>query len=424
MIRNIIFDIGGVLADFRIKEFLMEKGFDAPMIKRILKASVMSPYWGSFERGEITEEEALKGFAASDPEIEENLRTAFSSIAGMLTMRDYAIPLVKALKALGLGVYYLSNYSKKAYDECAGSLGFMPYMDGGLVSFLAGKTKPDPEMYSMFLEKFGLRAEECVFIDDTPENVDAADALGLAGIVFHDLEGLLSSLRVLDVSVADLDMPEEYLIIDLEFCKTDKYRAKLHHYYLSQEIIQIGAVILDADNQVVDRFNSLVQPVYGMPDKFITELTGISEADLQDAPGLKKALDSMAAWIGGRKLVAGSWSSTDYRQLTREMEQKHISNPVIEALFPEWVDLQKAYRDMTGEEHSKSLSDAMSKEAVEVEGRLHDGSVDALNTARLISKIRASKEQSLRVEAIEKSTEYTEDMGFTLGSAFSNIRFS
>ncbi len=79
---------------------------------------------------------------------------------------------------------------------------------------------------------------------------------------------------------------------------------------------------------------------------------------------------------------------------------------------------------MTGEEHSKSLSDAMSKEAVEVEGRLHDGSVDALNTARLISKIRASKEQSLRVEAIEKSTEYTEDMGFTLGSAFSNIRFS
>ena len=45
MIHNIVFDIGGVLADYRIKEFLADKGFDTPMIKRILKASVLSPFW-------------------------------------------------------------------------------------------------------------------------------------------------------------------------------------------------------------------------------------------------------------------------------------------------------------------------------------------------------------------------------------------
>ena len=197
MISNIVFDIGGVLADFRLKEFLMEKGFDGPMIKRILKASVMSPYWCRFERGELTEEETLQGFASLDPENEKNLRAAFSNIEGMLTMRDYAIPLVKGLKDAGLSVYYLSNYSKKAYDECAGSLEFMPYMDGGLVSFLAGKTKPDPQMYQMFLEKYGLQAEACVFVDDTAENVEAAEALGFTGIVFHDLENLLLELRKL-----------------------------------------------------------------------------------------------------------------------------------------------------------------------------------------------------------------------------------
>ena len=194
MIRNIVFDIGGVLADFRLMEFLTEKGFDVPMIKRILKASVMSPYWGSFERGELTEEETLRGFASLDPENEGNLRTAFSNIEGMLTMREYAIPLVKAMKEAGLHVYYLSNYLKKAYDECAGSLEFMPYMDGGLVSFLAGRTKPDPEMYRMFLLKYGLRADECVFIDDTEENVEAAKALGFSGIVFRDYESLLRDL--------------------------------------------------------------------------------------------------------------------------------------------------------------------------------------------------------------------------------------
>ena len=203
MIRNIVFDIGGVLADFRIKEFLMEKGFDGPMIKRILKASVMSPYWGRFERGEITEEEALQGFASSDPEIAEHLRKAFSSIEGMLTIRDYAIPLVKALKESGLGVYYLSNYSKKAYDECAGSLEFMPYMDGGLVSFLAGKTKPDPEMYRMFLERYLLQADECVFVDDTEENVKAAKAIGFTGIEFHGPEELMLALKGLGIHVPE-----------------------------------------------------------------------------------------------------------------------------------------------------------------------------------------------------------------------------
>ena len=200
MIRNIVFDIGGVLADFRLMEFLTEKGFDVPMIKRILKASVMSTYWGSFERGELTEEETLRGFASLDPENEGNLRTAFSNIEGMLTMREYAIPLVKAMKEAGLHVYYLSNYSKKAYDECAGSLEFMPYMDGGLVSFLAGRTKPDPEMYRMFLLKYGLRADECVFIDDTEENVEVAKALGFSGIVFRDYESLLRDLSDLGLT--------------------------------------------------------------------------------------------------------------------------------------------------------------------------------------------------------------------------------
>ena len=198
-IRNIVFDIGGVLADFNVNGFLSGKGFDAGMIKRILKASVMTPYWERFERGELTEEETLQGFASVDPEIEEDLRVAFSSVEGMLTIRDYAIPLVKRLKAAGYGVYYLSNYSEKAYNECGESLAFMPYMDGGLVSFRAGKTKPDPAMYRQFLDECGLVAEECVFVDDTPANVAAARDLGFVGIEFESYEDLVAELGKLAV---------------------------------------------------------------------------------------------------------------------------------------------------------------------------------------------------------------------------------
>ena len=197
MIKNIIFDIGGVLADFRLKEFLSEKGFDAAMIRRILKASVLSPYWGKFERGETTEEETLKGFASTDPEIEEDIRAAYSNVAGMLTSRDYAIPLVQGLKEAGYKVYYLSNYSKKAYDECGESLAFMPYMDGGIVSFRVGMTKPDPEVFRLFLEQYDLKAEECAFVDDTEENVLAAQAIGFYGIHFVSYEQLDRELRTL-----------------------------------------------------------------------------------------------------------------------------------------------------------------------------------------------------------------------------------
>ena len=202
MIKNIVFDIGGVLADYRMQEFLLEKGIDPSYLKRILKASVMNPWWGRFERGEVTEAETMQAFIDADPEIEAQLRLAFTDLRGMLVSRDFTLPLVEGLKKEGYGVYYLSNYSKKAYDECGESLTFMPCMDGGLVSFLVGATKPSPEMYTKFLEEYHLDAGECLFVDDTEENVTAAEALGFTGLAFSGYEQLLADFERLGVNFA------------------------------------------------------------------------------------------------------------------------------------------------------------------------------------------------------------------------------
>ena len=215
---------------------------------------------------------------------------------------------------------------------------------------------------------------------------------------------------------------EQYLVIDLEFCRTDKYYAKLNKYYVPHEIIQIGAVILNEDNQVVDEFKTYVHPLYGMPDDKVTELTGIGEEDLKDAPSLIKALADMAAWMGDRKLIAASWSDTDYVQLSEEMSQKKIRNPKIEALFDDWVDLQKAYTRMEGLHQAISLEKAMAASSVEVEGKLHDGAVDAFNTAKLISSIRQQEEKEISLQPIAEHAGYEEDMGFTLGSAFAGLK--
>ena len=118
MIRNIIFDIGNVLTDFRWRDFLQDKGFDDAMIDRIAKASVESPVWNEMDRGEWDVERLMAEFVKQDPEIEPELHAAYDNITGMVTKRDYAIPWIKELKAKGYHVFYLSNFAEKAYEDC------------------------------------------------------------------------------------------------------------------------------------------------------------------------------------------------------------------------------------------------------------------------------------------------------------------
>lgn len=202
MIKNVIFDIGNVLVNFRWKEFLIEKGFDENTLKRVIKASVASPYWEEFDKGVLTEEETINAFISLDPEIENELRMAYERIDGMLTKRDFAIPWVKGLKAAGYGVYYLSNYSKKAYDECNETLDFMEYMDGGILSYREHIIKPDYEIYERLLSRYNLKANECVFIDDTEKNIVAAKELGFEGIIYESYEDTIQKLKELGVETA------------------------------------------------------------------------------------------------------------------------------------------------------------------------------------------------------------------------------
>lgn len=199
MIHNIVFDIGNVLTDFRWKEFLMDKGFDKEMIRRIAKASVESPLWKEIDRGEWDREKLMEEFVKLDPEIEEELHLAYDNVHGMVTPRDYAIPWIKELKEKGYRVYYLSNFSDKAYEECADALEFIPHTDGGILSYREKMIKPDPKIYRCLLERYGLKAEECVFLDDLEVNVEAARAEGFAGIVFETKEQAERELALLGV---------------------------------------------------------------------------------------------------------------------------------------------------------------------------------------------------------------------------------
>lgn len=188
MIKNIIFDIGNVLAHFRWAEYLRDKGFSREMVERIGRASVMCELWAEFDRGVYTDEEIVQFFVERDPEIGAELHEAFDYVEGMVTPCDYAIDWIQSYKDRGFKVWYLSNFSYKCETQCPDSLSFMPLMDGGILSYKDKLVKPNPDIYRLLLKRYELKAEECIFIDDTVVNIEEAERQGIHGVVFKSHE--------------------------------------------------------------------------------------------------------------------------------------------------------------------------------------------------------------------------------------------
>ncbi|MDE5894278.1 MAG: HAD family phosphatase [Acetatifactor sp.] len=201
MIRNIIFDIGNVLAAWRWKEYYESLHYDPEITERLARATVLSPLWEEFDRGEMDEEVLLGKFIENDPELAEEIREVRDNIRDMLGRYDYAIPWLEDLKSRGYKVYYLSNFSRLAHEKCLHVLDFLPLMDGGILSYQEKLIKPDPAIYQLLLNRYGLKAQECVFLDDTQRNIEEAVRQGIKGILFRDQAQATWELRKLGVNI-------------------------------------------------------------------------------------------------------------------------------------------------------------------------------------------------------------------------------
>lgn len=188
MIKTVIFDIGNVLTDFAWQEMYKEKGLGGETFDRVAKATVQSPYWCELDRGIMTFSEVMDKFVNLDSEMEDEIRRVLADMHGIVTGRSYAVPWVCSLKKQGLKVYVLSNFSEKIWKECIDALEFFEFTDGGIISYKEHLIKPDQAVYQLLLERYGLCADECVFIDDLEENVKAARLCGINGIVFKNYE--------------------------------------------------------------------------------------------------------------------------------------------------------------------------------------------------------------------------------------------
>lgn len=216
-----------------------------------------------------------------------------------------------------------------------------------------------------------------------------------------------------------------YLVIDLEMCKVPKdYRSKNYKY--ANEIIQIGAVLLDDEYKQIDTFSQYVHPEHGVVDYFITNLTGIQNKQVKHALKLQEVLIHLLDWLGDRQYKIFAWSNNDYVQLQHEISIKNLDVEKIQDFMckERWIDYQEVFGKRYEFESAVSLEEALLLCDIEPDGKFHDGLDDARNTAKIIEKLELNPEYQLI--HVERQAEWSsQPLKTNLGDLFAglNIQF-
>ena len=194
MIRNIIFDFGSVLVDWN-PERLYGPYFNDDAKMRYFLTEICPHAWNAQadagrSTAEITEERV-----AVHPEWEKEIRMYFGQ---WIKMMGEQIPgmqeLVEELKNRGYRLYGLTNWSAETFPLVKDNYPVFRLLDGIVVSGEEKIAKPDPGIFRILLQRYGLKPEECLFIDDNPGNVSTGESLGIRGLIFTSAVALKSRL--------------------------------------------------------------------------------------------------------------------------------------------------------------------------------------------------------------------------------------
>lgn len=198
MIKNIIFDFGGVLVDWN-PHYLFDAYFNDEGKCNYFIENVCNTEWNAqMDKGKPFEV-AVKERIAVFPEFEDAIRLYQSE--WMKTMGE-EIPgmyeLIKSLKENGFPVIYgLTNWSAETFPPVREKYEIFSLIDHIVCSGEEKLLKPDPKIYQTLLERYNLKAEESVFIDDNINNVKGAIDMGMKSIRFVNAEQLQKDLNEL-----------------------------------------------------------------------------------------------------------------------------------------------------------------------------------------------------------------------------------
>ncbi len=203
MIRNIVFDLGGVVIRFDRTLFLQRLGV-SPEDEQLLTEEVfLSLEWAMLDRGSLTEADAVTRICQRVPErLHDAVNQLVNNWDQPILPMDGMYELIEELKASGYAIYLLSNASARLHDYWQ-RVPANRFFDGILVSSDVFIVKPQPEIFGLLCARFGLNANECYFVDDSWINVEGACYSGMNGFVFRGrVAPLRKALAAAGVAVA------------------------------------------------------------------------------------------------------------------------------------------------------------------------------------------------------------------------------
>lgn len=184
-VRNVIMDLGGVMLEWNPDHLLTPFQPEATL-RQQLRASIFGPDWHLFDRGSLTEAELVARLEKGTGHPRETLLEIIEAVRGSLLEKPETVKLVRSLQQRGFDLYCLSNMPAPMYAHLRRRHTFFEVFRGVVISGDIQMMKPEPEIYLHLLDRFGLKADESVFIDDMQANVDAAKAVGLHAIRFQN----------------------------------------------------------------------------------------------------------------------------------------------------------------------------------------------------------------------------------------------
>ena len=192
MMKNIIFDLGGVLIDWN--PYLAYKDrFTLQEYEEFIK--FISPFNELCDAG--CSFNTMRNYLnVIYPEKKEKTDLWFDAWNLMLVgVKKDTLEVFNLLKDKGASLYCISNWSKENFPQADGDYKFLESFLDIVVSGYVQLIKPGKEIFELFLKRNNLKAKDCIFIDDRKDNIETSKLLGMDGIVFTDAKTLKEDLQ-------------------------------------------------------------------------------------------------------------------------------------------------------------------------------------------------------------------------------------
>jgi 2-haloacid dehalogenase len=200
-IKNVIFDLGGVLIDWDPKR-LYRKIFNSEQEIDFFLENICTPDWNELQDGGRPLKEATATLLTQHPQYQQEIEAFYGRWEEMLGgVMEATATLARRVQQNGPHkLYALTNWSAETFPIAEERYDILNLFDGILVSGKENLKKPDPRIYQLLLKRYGLKAKQCFFIDDNLRNISAAKALGINAIQFthaNELEAVLKRYNIL-----------------------------------------------------------------------------------------------------------------------------------------------------------------------------------------------------------------------------------